>query len=99
MVSAEAIPEPAKERLAAQVLQRLGFRIISTDGTIYLEGEKSLFEETFAIQLEELSKHLLPGISKGAVRTYWRKKGELTIPRELEGLVRDVVFPEPPEFF
>lgn len=98
-VSAQAVPEPGKEMTAAKALERLGFKVLSVSEVIFLEGERSLFEEAFGIRLEALSKKVLPGISEGSVRNYWRKTGRITLPGEVEGLVQDLVFPEPPEFF
>ncbi len=98
-ISAEVIPEQTKESLAAEALRGLGFRILSINEVIFLQGEKSLFEQTFGIHLEELSKSVLPDISERTLRKYWKHEGEVTVPKELEGLVQEVLFPEPPQFF
>ncbi len=99
MISAEVVPNAGKATLAARELQRLGFRIVLIDDTISVQGRQSLWTSTFAIQFERKRRPLLSGILND-IETFQKAiKNTLNIPEQLQNLVNDVMFIEPPELF
>ncbi len=85
---------PSEETVteASRRLASLGFHVVSTGVTLTLEGEQSVFEEVFRVNLT-LEKDEPTG------NLIVRPDREATIPDSLKDFVENVVFPEPPEFF
>lgn len=99
MLTAEVIPAAKKSTEAAMALQRVGFRVLSIGESITITGEKKLFEQFFGIKLLKLSKDILPGLPKPTETEFYKPETPPIIPKEFASLIRDVVFPEPPEYF
>jgi hypothetical protein len=99
MITAEVIPIAEKSAEAAKALQRVGFQVLSIGEIITIAGEQKLFEQFFRTKLLKLSKVILPGLPKPAKTEFFRPETPPFIPDEVESLIRDVVFPEPPEYF
>lgn len=99
IISAEITPTPNKSQEAALALQRLGFRILHIGKTISVEAPESLWNSTFNVYFETRKKNILPGIEGG--ETAYRKAitDKMVIPSHLKGLVSDIQFVEPPEFY
>src|SRR5215210_8788639 len=76
---------------AARRLGELGFEVSHSGVTLTLLGEPSRFERVFGIELALVEgEQSFPAV---------RSAGRLQIPDSLEGLVDEIVFPEPPELF
>ncbi len=98
MLTAEVIPVSEKD-LAALALQRKGFKILSIGDTITIGGEPELFEVVFKMELEKRSKDVLTGIPDKAKIVYFKPITPPSIPDDFKFLIKEVLFPEPPEYF
>jgi hypothetical protein len=99
IIPAEIISAPGKANAAASALQRLGFRVRHIGETVSVEGPETLWASVFNISFETCKKRVLSEVKGGDV-TYRRANTEkLKIPAELEQLIADVAFVEPPEFY
>lgn len=94
MLTAEVVPIPEKN-VVALALQRQGFKVLSIGETITIGGELSLFEKFFAIKMERRSKDGL----LGAKIEFYKPATSPLIPDEFKSLIKEVLFPEPPEYF
>jgi len=99
MITAEVIPIAKKSTETAAALQHVGFRVLSIGESITIAGEQKLFEQFFKIKLLKLSKDILPGLPKPAETEFYKPETPPIIPDEFKSLIKDVVFPEPPEYF
>jgi hypothetical protein len=99
IISAEIESLPNQAKQAALALQRLGFRILHIGPTISVEGQQSLWESTFNVSFEPQKKTVLAEMEKGEV-TYQKAQIEnIHFPKELQGLIAEVMFVEPPELY
>ncbi len=97
IISAEIEPLPNQANHAALALQRLGFRILHIGPTISVQGPRSLWESTFNVSFEPKKKTVVAEVVGGEV-TYPKALTEnMRIPPELQNLVTEVMFVEPPE--
>jgi len=99
VITADVIPFENKSTETAKAMQQSGFRIISIGESITVTGDLALFEGFFKINLIKKSKDTLPGLTRPAMTEYYEPEKTPTIPAEFKFLIRDVTFPEPPEFF
>ena len=85
---------PSEQTLAVAIrrLRELGFEVAPSGVTLTILGEPVLFERVFGIKLA------LEGNAQEGFTTV-RSAGHPVIPEALEGLVEEIVFPEPPELF
>lgn len=98
LISAEIEPLPNQANQAALALQRLGFRILHIGSTISVQAPRPLWESTFNVSFEEKQKTVMPEIERDV--TYLRAVTDhLVIPEGLDGLIAEVMFVEPPEFY
>jgi len=98
IVSAEIEPMPNKANQAAIALQRMGFKILHIGLTISVQGPQSLWESIFNGSFETRKKTVVSE-AKGADAAFQKALTEnMRIPLELEALVANVIFTEPPEF-
>lgn len=99
-ISAEIKPKPNQANQAALVLQRLGFHILHIGPTISVQSPQSAWESTFNVSFEPQKKIVVAGLEKGGEITYQRAIiDNMRIPPELQDLIDDVMFMEPPELF
>lgn len=77
---------------ATKLLKQLGFTVSSNGLTLTIEGEKSLFEKVFKVNLTLEKNGRTGGINV-------RSDKELSIPARFSDIVEKVVFVPPPEFF
>lgn len=98
MLSAEVIPTPGKNTEAAMALQKLGFSILHIGQSITIAGKQKLFEQVFKTKLLKMSKDILPSLPPSTATEFFKPEKPPAIPEELKLLIRDVVFPEPPEY-
>lgn len=98
MLTAEVIPIGEKNAVAL-ALQRHGFRVLSIWETITIGGEREIFEKFFKMKMGGHSKDVLPGIPDTAKTEFYRPVTPPVIPDEFKSLIKEVLFPEPPEFF
>lgn len=98
MISAEVEPVSGKARKAASLLQDIGFTVLHVGPTISVEGPESLWESTFNVSFESAQKTTIRQIDER--KTYQKAlTDEMRLPENLQDLVKEVTFPEPPEFY
>lgn len=99
-ISAETKPKPNQANRAALVLQRLGFHILHIGPTVSVQGPQAAWESTFNVSFEAQKKTVVAGLEKGGEITYQRAMTDnMRIPTELQDLIDDIMFMEPPELF
>lgn len=99
MISAEIQPLPSQAQQAAKALQNLGFRILHIGTTISVQAPRQLWESTFNVSFVPQRKTVMPEIERGDV-TYQRAVTEnMRIPAQLQNVIAEVMFVEPPEFY
>jgi hypothetical protein len=99
IIAAEIEPLPNKANQAALALQRLGFRILHIGPTISVQAPQSLWVSTFKVSFEPQKKTILAEVEGGKI-TYQKARSEnICFPKELRGLITDVMFVEPPELY
>lgn len=99
MISAEIQPLPSQAQQAAKALQNLGFRILHIGPTISVQAPRQLWESTFNVSFVPHRKTVMPEIERGDV-TYQRAVTEnMRIPAQLQNVIAEVMFVEPPEFY
>jgi hypothetical protein len=93
-----------KVKKATEALRGLGFTI-AADGVISITifGKRELFENIFQIKLNRITSRVMDNIKNKAVTrksslNYYVSDRNVKIPKELEGLVYDVVFSMEPTF-
>jgi hypothetical protein len=93
-----------KVKKAAEALKALGFTI-AADGVISITiyGKRELFENIFQIKLDRITSRGMDNNKNNAVTrkssfNYYVSDRNVKIPKELEGLVYDVVFSMEPTF-
>lgn len=96
MLTAEVIPIEEKNAVAL-ALQQQGFNIISIGEVIIISGEKKIFEKTFQFKFGKHSKAILSGISPEI--EFYKPLTPPVIPDKFRCLIKEVLFPAPPEFF
>lgn len=97
MITANVIPFSKKRTETAVALQHVGFRVLSIGECITIAGDQKLFEQFFKMKLLKLSKGILSYLPKSA--EFYKPGTPPIIPDEFKSLIRDIVFPEPPEYF
>lgn len=98
IISAEIRPLPNQARHAALALQRLGFRILHIGPTISVQGPQSLWTSTFNVSFEPQKKTILAEV-EGEVTYHRALVEDMRVPTELQDVVAEVMFVEPPEFY
>ncbi len=98
IVSAEIEPVPDLGAHAAAAMQNLGFRVLHIGVTVSVEGPKALWESEFKVRFEPAEATTVR--EAGQMVRFLRANSEaIHLPKQLDGLVRDVMFVEPPEFY
>ena len=99
MISAEVTPVSGEEIKLARKLQDLGFRVLSLDETLSVDGPGSLWASTFGVRLKEQSRPAISGLLD-ETEVYLKILGStVAIPPDLKGLIEDIAFIEPPELY
>lgn len=96
-VAAEVMPLhlPHAER-TAKALQERGFRVLHVGRSISVDAPRSRWEETFGVSFTAHTKTVDKAI--GRQRTYPRADvHSVRVPADLEDLVAEIAFMEPPE--
>jgi hypothetical protein len=99
IISAEVEPLPNQANQASNALQRLGFRILHIGPTISVQGPLSLWESTFNVSFEPETKIVLAEAEEKEVAYQKALVADMRVPAELQHLVAEVMFVEPPEFY
>lgn len=96
-VAAEVVPtEPRRAGQAARALQGKGFRVHHVGGSVSVAAPRGLWESVFGVSFEPRTKTVQEEL--GRQRTYLRAEpASVRVPTDLEDLVADVAFVEPPE--
>lgn len=98
-VSAEITPASERANQAALALQQLGFRVLHVGPTISVEGARGLWESTFGVAFEDAEHTAIAGVEDSKV-VYQRALSEgMSVPSELQELISDIAFQQPPEFY
>ncbi len=94
-----------KIKKATSALKALGFTVPAADGIISISifGKRELFENIFQIRLnmiisKDTDSNKNTSSSKSSFNHYYVSDRNVKIPKELEGLVYDVVFSREPTF-
>ena len=98
MLTAEVIPIGEKN-VIAMALQREGFGIISIGETITIGGELEIFEKFFGVKMDRFTKDVLPDIDSMTEVEFYKPMTPPIIPDKYKSLIKEILFPEPPEFF
>lgn len=100
----EIAADKDKVKKAIEALKDLGFTI-AADGVISITilGKRELFENIFQIKLNRITSRVMDNSKNNAVTSkssfnYYVSDRNVKIPKELEGLVYDVVFSMEPTF-
>jgi len=98
-IAAEITPQSGQAKAAALALQRLGFRVLHIGPTISVEGPETLWQSVFDVSFKIQSKDILRDMPGG--ETTYRKAitDDMAIPADLQPLISDVAFVEPPELY
>jgi hypothetical protein len=99
MISAEIQPLPSQAQQAAKALQNLGFRILHIGPTISVQAPRQLWESTFNVSFVPHRKTVMPEIERGEVAYQRAVTENLRIPVQLQNVIAEVMFVEPPEFY
>ncbi len=99
IISAEIEPLPNQANHAALALQRLGFRILHIGPTISVQGPQSLWISTFNVSFELQKKTAVAEVEGGEVTYQKALVEDMRVPTELQNLIAEVMFVEPPEFY
>jgi hypothetical protein len=91
LIQAEVLAESGREGMAAAAMRRLGFQVLHIGPTISVSGPPEAWQRVFGVSFRAAP----PGPEGACVSAGERP----TIPAELAGLVREVYFVQPPEFF
>lgn len=98
MLTADVTPIEDKNVVALK-LQEEGFDILSIGETITIKGSPERFETFLNMKMEKISKPVLSGISNSAKSEYYKPLTPPSIPEEFRSLIKEIFFPEPPEYF
>lgn len=98
MLTVEIVPTEDKN-VVAKKLQEQGFDVLFIGETITVAGPPERFEAFFNMKMEKISKSLIPGISDSTKVEYYKPLTAPSIPEEFKPLIKEVLFPEPPEYF
>ncbi len=99
IISAEIVPLPNQSSQAAIGLQRRGFRILHIGPTISVQGSQSLWVSTFQVAFESQKKSVMAEVERAEVTYQKALTDTVHIPAELQNLISEVMFVEPPELF
>lgn len=97
LIPAEIQPLPNRSKQAALSLQRLGFQILYIGQTISVQAPRQLWESTFHVSFQPQQKTMMAEI-ENEVTYLTADTNHLILPEELQGLIAEVMFVEPPEF-
>jgi len=98
MLTADVTPLKDKNVVVLK-LKEQGFDVLSIGETITIKGSPERFEKFFNMKMEKTSKSVLSGISDSAKVEYYKPLTPPSIPDEFKSLIKEVSFPEPPEYF
>jgi len=99
IISAEIEPLPNQANRAALALQRLGFRILHIGPTISVQGPQSLWVSTFNVSFKLKKETAVAEEEEGEVTYKKAWVADIRVPTELQNLIAEVMFVEPPEFY
>lgn len=96
-IAAEVTPTTARHaQRAAKVLQQRGFRVLHIGRSISVQAPRELWEEAFGVTFRPRSKTVQQELGRRV--TYPRADaGSVRVPADLQELIADVAFAEPPE--
>lgn len=96
IVNAEIVYRAGMKTDAARAMQQLGFHILDVGDTISVRAPPELWTSTFAVRFEQRTKQVTEGVSD----TYLTPlTDQMRTPNNLDELIADVLFVEPPEYF
>jgi len=98
-ISAEVKPVKNRTKQAAIAVQRLGFRIHYCGDFISVEGNKSLWVSIFNVSFKLHRQDAGAGLEESEITYEVPLQETIRIPAQLEGLIEEVLFLEPPVLF
>lgn len=98
-IAAEIQTVPNQTDAAARTLKELGFRVLHIGPTISTEGPKDLWESTFNLSFIMHTKESTSEAGGGQVTYLKPRSNRIVVPPNLQHLIEEVMFAEPPDFF
>ena len=95
-VAAEIEYCSGKKVAAARALQLRGFQVLAVGTTISAQAPADLWSSTFGISFQSRAKQVAEGVSGSYLKPV---TDHASIPEDLRGIVRCLLFMEPPQFF
>ena len=99
IISAEILPLPKQANQAALALQNLGFRILHIGQTISVEAPANVWQSTFNIEFIVQTKNVMPELEISDITYPEAVTVNMIIPPQLQDLIAEVMFVEPPELY
>lgn len=98
-IAAEVVPtHPQHAGRTAKALQERGFRVLHVGRSISVEASQRTWEDTFGVSFAPHTKSVQEGL--GRRLAYLRADpASMRVPADLQELVADVAFAEPPELY
>jgi len=97
IISAEVAPKAGQANRGALALEQLGFQVLHIGPTISVRGPRLLWETTFTVSFEAVTKRQMAEVEGSEITYQAALTEQLRIPPELQDMVADVMFVEPPE--
>ncbi len=99
IIAAEVLPLLKQSHQAVVALENLGFRILYIGQTISVEAPESLWRAIFNISFINRQKTVMPEIGIEDVNYLEAVMDDFQIPAQMQDLIADVMFVEPPELY
>jgi hypothetical protein len=99
IIPAEVLPLPKQTQQAVRTLENLGFRILYIGQTISVEAPESLWEAIFNISFIDRQKTVMPEIGIKDVTYSEAVMDNFQIPAQMQDLIAEVMFVEPPQLY
>lgn len=96
-IGAEVVlTEPGRARQAAKALAQRGFRVLHVGRSISVQAPRDAWEKTFGVAFVARSKTVQPELGRDV--SYLRAEpGSVRVPAELQELIAEIAFVEPPD--
>jgi hypothetical protein len=99
-IAAEIIPLPGRAPAAARALQQAGFHVLRVDeSAVSVQATEQTWKQTFDVSFTKERKERVEGVPRSSVEYAVPEGGPVRVPASLSGLVAEVLFVPPPQFF
>jgi hypothetical protein len=99
IIAAEVLPLLKQSHKAVVALENLGFRILHIGQTISVEAPESLWRAIFNISFIKQQKIVMPEVGIENMTYLEAVMHDFQIPAQMQDLIADVMFVEPPELY